>query len=94
MKPLRLVGTAPWLCHLGRIASFRPAADPGSLMSLVVHSDNGQVTGDKSLLQQSACYPYDFCCVVASLHSKYLQSKRTAVQVGDATERPCKRNRQ
>ena len=84
LKPLRLMGTAPWLANLEAAVSTG-ASGAGKTLSTRVH--NGW-TGKAAAMDESREYPHEFCMFVAKLHMRHLRDLANGAPSGG--QRPSK----
>ena len=84
LKPLVLMGTAPWLNPLADAVS---AGSTDGLSNLSFRVHNGW-TGKSGQMDDSRVYPKEFCIFVAKLHQKHLQN--VASSATSSGERPRK----
>lgn len=72
-KPTELIGTAPWLMTLKRMAEFMVVPNSELVRTLTYDVENG-VTGHKDELKASPEWPVEFCKCIARLHVKFMNS--------------------
>ena len=65
-KPLRLMGTAPYLIRLAGIVRRRSMVTRARALT---RREGGWVNGERGALRLSSSYPRTFCCIVARLHA-------------------------
>jgi hypothetical protein len=72
VKPLKLVGTAPWLNGVAETVQRRPMLDsPESL----VEQKGRWLTGKKAQMVESSAYPMEFCNIIAKAHADYMHHR-------------------
>ncbi len=72
-KPVRLVGTAPWLPRLGYMAAVLPRQTPRRVLAW--RDEAGRATGIPGPMEQSAAYPAQFSTTVAKLQADMVLSR-------------------
>lgn len=72
-KPLRLVGTAPWLDGLPAVGEKLRSTRGGLPMQTLAVRQNHAVTGKRGILTESSAYPTCFAVQIARLHREFLQ---------------------
>lgn len=79
-KPLRLVGTAPWLDGLPAVGEKLRSTSGRVPMQTLAVRQNHAVTGKRDVLQESSAYPTCFAVHVARLHQEFLQLRKLRAQ--------------
>lgn len=74
-KPLRLMGTAPWmdgLADVGKVLRGKMGMQPKTTLAT---RHEHSVTGRRGIMEESSAYPDAFAHHVARLHTEYLQQR-------------------